>query len=391
MATKINGSTMRVLYWSELFWPYIGGVEVLSAKLLPELRDRGCEIIVVTSHDFLDLPDRAEYKGISIYRFPFRSAISTGNIGQLFELRGEVSKLKQTFQPDLVHVNAVSPSVLFHLQTIDACSVPTLVTMQQEILPKEGAGCATLMGEALRSADWVSCVSSAVLAQVLGWVPELRSRSSVIYNALEMELDSPKPLPEKPPRLLCVGRLVPAKGFDIALQAMALIAARFPEIRLTVAGGGPLQTELERKADELGLSNRVEFLGWVEPDKVASVINESSIVLMPSRREGLPIVAVQAAMMGRPVIGTRVSGIPEVVLDGETGMLIDPEDAAGLMRALSFLLAHPKVAVRMGDTARIRAQELFNWDRCVADYYLLYQKLIKEVTYAEFGHSRARV
>jgi glycogen synthase len=375
---------MKILYWSELFWPYIGGVEVLGAKLLPELQDRGCDIIVITSHDYLDLPDQAQYRGVKVCRFPFRSAISTGNIAQLFALRREVAKLKQAFAPDLIHVNSISPSVLFHLQTADACAAPALMTMQQEILPKEGGGCDTLMGAALRSAAWVSCVSSAVLDQVLHWVPEFHSRSSVIYNALDMELDIPRPLPNNPPRLLCLGRLVPAKGFDLAIDAMAFVATRFPNVRMTVAGGGPVQPDLKRQVDRLRLAEKVEFLGWVEPEKVASVIDEATIVLMPSRREGLPIVAVQAAMMGRPIVATRVSGLPEVVVDGQTGILIDMEDSAGLAKAVGFLLEQPEVAARMGHAARSRAERLFNWQCCVADYHSLYQKLTthKECTNA---------
>ena len=126
---------MRVLYWSELFWPYIGGVEVLGTRLLPALRERGYEFIVVTSHDYLDIPDEAGYRGIPIYRFPFRTALSTGNIDQLIEARQRVARLKRTFAAGLVHINSVGPSALLHLDTDDAHPPPLLVTMQQEILP----------------------------------------------------------------------------------------------------------------------------------------------------------------------------------------------------------------------------------------------------------------
>jgi hypothetical protein len=198
---------MRVLYWSELFWPYVGGAEVFSAQLIPALQQCGYEFIVVTSQDYLDLPGEAQYKGIPIYRFPFRKALTGGDIDQLIEVRRQVARLKQTFNPDLVHINGVSPSVLFHLQTPDAHPAPTLVRMNQEILPGEGGRPDTLIGKVLRAADWITCVSAAVLEQVHQWMPEMIPRSSVIYTGLDVPCQPPEALPLDAPRLLCLGRL----------------------------------------------------------------------------------------------------------------------------------------------------------------------------------------
>jgi len=105
-----NDRRMRVLFWTELFWPYIGGVEVHGTRLLPALRERGYEFIVVTSHDHLDLPDEARYKGIPVYRFPFRAVFATRNVDQLVEVRQRITNLKRTFAADLVHINSVGPS-----------------------------------------------------------------------------------------------------------------------------------------------------------------------------------------------------------------------------------------------------------------------------------------
>lgn len=84
---------MRILFWSELFWPYIGGAEVVGAKLLPALQARGYEVAVVTSHDHLELPDEDRYNGIPIYRFPFRTALAEGNITQLVKARHRLAEL----------------------------------------------------------------------------------------------------------------------------------------------------------------------------------------------------------------------------------------------------------------------------------------------------------
>ena len=91
---------------------------------------------------------------------------------------------------------------------------------------------------------------------------------------------------------------------------------------MVIAGNGTDRAQLERQAAELGLREVVDFIGWVAPDKVPELINSATIVLMPSRWEGLPSVALQASMMARPVLATSVGGLPEVVVHGETGLLV---------------------------------------------------------------------
>ena len=245
---------MRVLYWAELFWPYVGGAEVFGMELIPALQQQGYEVIVVTSQHYLDLPDEARYKGIPIYRFPFRRALTGGDIGLFIGVRRQVARLKQSFKPDLIHINAISAHVLFHLQTAEAHPAPVLARINTEILPSESDVPDTLTGQVLRTADWITCVSSAALAQVHRWMPERIHRSSVIHNGVDVPLCSPKPLPTAPPQLLCLGRLIPDKGFDVALAAVALLIDRFPRLRLIMAGDGPARRELERQVTELGLS-----------------------------------------------------------------------------------------------------------------------------------------
>jgi glycosyltransferase involved in cell wall biosynthesis len=116
---------------------------------------------------------------------------------------------------------------------------------------------------------------------------------------------------------------------------------------------------------------------------VMSLINTATVVILPSRREGLPNTAIQAAMMGRPIVATNVSGLPEVVLDQQTGLLVKKDDNSALAEAIAFLLDHPEVAIEMGRAARRRAKELFSWQNCVTSYNALYQRLIKEVSHVK--------
>src|SRR5437870_13694470 len=184
---------MRILFWSETFWPRIGGVENLAARLLPALQSRGHEFAVVT-WDNVEDADQILYQDIPVYRFPFFSGGHQDGLRSMIETRRQVARLKQQFAPDLVHINSYGRSVLFHLNTTSAHPGPVLVTLHQA-LPDEPVANDSLLGHVLRTAGWVTACSSAVLTHARRLVPEVIPCSSVILNALEPPPFAPPPTP----------------------------------------------------------------------------------------------------------------------------------------------------------------------------------------------------
>jgi glycosyltransferase involved in cell wall biosynthesis len=369
------GSPKRILYWSERFWPTIGGVGISASKLLPALRARGYEFVVVTLREYFDLPEEDQFKGIPVYRFPFWSSLAKGDVSRIVELRRRIAQLKQAFLPDLVHIGFLGGSVVFHLHTLDAHTSPLLVSMDSTF-PDQQLGRDSLVGRTLRSADWITCVSAARLVEARKLVPEIIDRSSFIYNGRETPCCHPAPLSFEAPRLLCLGRLDRIKGFDIALRAFVSVASHFPKARLVIAGDGPERGQLERQAAQLGIQASVDFVGWISPDEVPVLMNTATVVVIPSRNEGLPNVAKEAALMARPLVATDVGGIPEVVVHEQTGLLVGKEDDFVLAKTIVRLLEHPDVAAEMGRAARLRAQQLFSLDRYIDAYGALYGRLI---------------
>ncbi len=369
---------MRVLVWTELFWPYIGGAEIFLTKLMLALKQRGHKLIVVTRQDSPSLPREDHYKGIPIYRFPFWTSLThSADLDHLMKTRRKINELKHAFSPELVHIHGFGPtSVLFHVGATSARPIPLVFTLINE-LAAYTAGHESLK-RVLHSADWVTGKAAQALAQARQLVPEITPRSSIIHNGIDTPLLLPEPLPLDTPRLLCLGRLAVQKGFDVALKSLASIIDRFPRVRLIIAGDGAERPQLERQVAKLGLKDRVDFLGWVSPDEVPALLNTATMVLMPSRWEGLPSVVLQASMMARPVVATPVGGLSEVVAHQQTGLLVSPEDHAGLAEAIAFLLEHPRRAVEMGQAARRRVQKVFSWEQCVDAYDRLYRKLAKK-------------
>ena len=370
---------MRVLFWSKPFWPSIGGIEVLAAKLLPALQARGHEFAVITEQTHSRLPAEGRYQGIQVYRFPFFLALADRRVEQILAIRQQVAELKRAFAPDLIHVNYVDHSVLFHLDTRGAHPAPVVVTLHGDLgqLPKREM----LLAQTLASATWVTGCSAWVVDYVRRLMPSATPRSSLIYNGLAVPSLPPTPPSLHPPRLLCLGRLGAEKGFDLALSALPSVIKRFPQVRLVIAGDGPEHTSLKNQAIHLGLTDAVEFMGWVAPENVHALINTATLVVVPSRKEGFGLVAVEAAHMARPIVATRVGGLPEVVVHGQTGLLVEEGNAQALADAIIILLAHPEATVQMGQAARNHARERFSWDHCVDAYDKLYRQLTKDSSY----------
>jgi glycosyltransferase involved in cell wall biosynthesis len=153
---------MRVLFWSGAFWPQIGGVEVMASKLLPALRERGYEYLVVAPKSYPYLPDQEQWRGIPVHRFPFWSLMNSGEIEWVTELRQRVAQLKRSFAPHLIHINAVGRGDFFHLTTKNAHPAPLLVTLHGE-WSKFGIRRHSVVEQTLRAADWVIGCSAAIL------------------------------------------------------------------------------------------------------------------------------------------------------------------------------------------------------------------------------------
>ncbi|MGH7717711.1 MAG: glycosyltransferase family 4 protein [Gemmatimonadaceae bacterium] len=359
----------RVLFWSDAFWPNIGGVEVLGARLVTALRARGHEIIVVTRRDVLDLPAESCYEGVSVRRFEFLQVAQSRDAFRWIEMRRQIARLKREFAPDVVHVYHAAFDTVLHLETLDAHPAATLSTVHGA-LPDHVVTPGSMLRRLLGDSAWVTACSVAALDRVRAQAPEIVDRSSVIVNALEPAPHEPAPIPFSPPCLLCVGRVMTdEKGFDLAISALEQLAPRHPELRLTIAGGGDALPALEAHARAVGIADRVDFLGWVNPGQIPSLMASATVVLMPSRiEEGFGLALLQAAQLGRPVIATRTGGLPEVVLDGETGLLVEPENPGAIARAIEALLRDPERTIAMGQAARRRALTEFGWERHVDAY-----------------------
>jgi glycosyltransferase involved in cell wall biosynthesis len=157
-----------------------------------------------------------------------------------------------------------------------------------------------------------------------------------------------------------VGRLTRQKGVDVLLRAFAQVEKNHPAVRLILAGDGPDRPALMGLARSLGL-RRAMFLGW--RSDAADILADVNLLAIPSRWEGFGLVALEAMALGKPIVASRVSALPEIVVPEETGLLVDPEDAGALAESLQALLSDPARAEGMGRAGKARVRKEFPVER----------------------------
>jgi glycosyltransferase involved in cell wall biosynthesis len=181
-------------------------------------------------------------------------------------------------------------------------------------------------------------------------------------------------IPEDAPLVVAVGRLIEQKDHATLLRAFARVHAERPDARLAILGAGPLEAETRALADELGLSAAFVLPGRTE---VRDWLERADVFAHSSRWEGFGIVLLEAMLAGLPVVATRVSAVPEVVVDGETGLLVEPGDDAALGGALAQLVADPARARALGAAGLARARSTFSVARMTERTIELYREAVR--------------
>ena len=356
---------------------HLGGAQQQLLTLLRALpRDRFAASVVALSTAKLGLEDAFRATGVPVTLLPHSGKWS---FATLWRLRRELARER----PDLVHTwlftadlygriaarLAGVPRVLSALRSVDAGKPWHYVAVDR----------------LLRHVTDAYTVNAGIVARVLqerDHVPP--ERIHVIYNGVEAESCSREEAArvraaagaaDGVPLVGIVGRLAPEKGQEVFLDAAAEVARRAPAARFAVVGDGPLRGALERRAAQLGIRERVAFLGPVRP--VAPVHAALDLLVVASHFEGCSNVILEAMAAGKPVVATSVGGNPELVAAGETGALVPDSDPAAMAEAILATIGDPAGARQLGQAGRRRFEERFTVGRMVEQSARLYEALAR--------------
>jgi glycosyltransferase involved in cell wall biosynthesis len=375
-----------------------GGAELQMLALRQGLRDRGHDVRLFTSRaSLVPNPLLADYSCYGSTR-KIQVLSQTVNLSAYFKLRSVL----QSFQPDVVHVRMfmwqLSPLILPLLRNIP-CLYQTAVykaicPLGTKVLPN-GQPCTAAVGTAcldscLTPQSWVPMmlqhrlwqrwrsVFDAVVALSYTMKAQLEAAGispvEVIHNGVpERPLRSPL---SQPPTVVFAGRLVPEKGVDTVIRAIAQLRPEIPALRFLIAGQGPELASLQHLATELEVEDNITWLGHLPQPKMEQLFASAWVQVVPSRwEEPFGNVTTEAMMRGTAVIASQVGAQPEIVAEGETGFLVAPGEVAPLAERLHRLLLNSALAEEMGQAGRRRALSHFSEDQRTERFIDLYQRL----------------
>ena len=289
----------------------------------------------------------------------------------------ELTRLFRRLRPDIVHLNSSKAGVLGRIAAVTA-RVPVRIFTAHGWAFKAATGVDSrlylLADRAVESlTSMVICVSENERRAGLAAGVCTAERSVVIRNAVDVRAAPSRARSGDPPvQVVSVGRLAAPKDFSTLVAAMA----RLPEGRahLRVFGDGPLRSELEAQTRALGIDGAVEFAGEV-PD-ARPHLEDADVFVLASLSEGMPVSVLEAMAAGLPVVASAVDGLEEVVVDGKTGFLTPPGDAAALAARLGQLVDDPSLRSAFGEAGRARAEEYFSLPAWRDAHFSLYRSLL---------------
>jgi sugar transferase (PEP-CTERM/EpsH1 system associated) len=369
-------STIKIFHFiTELS---IGGAQVALYNLVSCLdRERYEQAVICLYNGNKRIGQQIIALGIPVYDLEMRNKFRLDAFWRLYQLLGQS-------QPDILY------TWMFHAN-IPGRIIGRLVGIHHIIssehtMGQEGRGRRWLNRLTSPLADRIICVSHAIATyatQVIG-IPA--DKLVVIPNGIDLEKYTNLPsqnqartrfgLPQKEFIIGAIGRLHPVKGYSTLLQAFIQIARERLQTHLLFVGEGPDRQKLAAQAARAGLSERVTFLE--NQVDIPGLLPGLDVLAMPSLHEGLGIVAIEAMAAGLPVVGTRVGGIPEVVIDGESGLLTPPSDAQALAEALLRLINDPDLRKRLGLAGRAHVYAHFSQQTVLLKTENLFSELLSK-------------
>lgn len=368
----MNMKKLRVLHVMPKFGT--GGAERLVVNLLEATNKDRFEAVAVSLYPESGTLFEKEIKekGLKVFFLNKHPGLDPRMMLQLYHIF-------RVFHPDIVHTHL---SVLrYTLLPAFFCHVPLRVHTIHNVAQKEVDRIGKLVNWiAFRLGNVVPVSISLAIANTIRTVYGKDIHTPVIYNGIPTgvfvsspELENTKG--EKDVVLLHVGRFAPQKNHLLLIETFALAVKEYPRMQLWLVGDGPLRSEMEMHVKEKNLDKIVVFIGVVPNER--DFLADCDLFVLSSDWEGVPLTVLEAMAASKPVIATAVGGVPELVENGVTGILVPPRDPEALAQVIIRLAKDPDLRQRMGEAAQKRALDRFDISQTAKEYEALYLRLLK--------------
>ena len=372
------------------------------------LARRGHRVTVVTPGNST-MPARESFDGVDVVRFPMELPVDLtyGRVAQSrVNFMGKVARvavmahyLEAQFRAtlavarergaDVIHAHWAIPTGPAAVSAARRLGLPSVITMHGGdvyVNPEQGYDFPTrwyvrpALRWTLRKAGALTAITEDCRQHALRAGAPTRSMH-VVFNGTDLRRFSPAPAgaavdPRFGPTMIFACRqLFPRKGIRFLVEAAAKLKARFPDLKVVVAGDGFERPDLIALAERLGIARDVTFLGWVANADLPQYYRAAALSVIPSLEEGFGIPAAEAMGCETAVVASDAGGLPEVVEHGVTGLIVPRGDANALAEAIGALLADPARRASMGRAGRERALRLFDWDRSAEQFEQIYASI----------------
>jgi glycosyltransferase involved in cell wall biosynthesis len=391
---------MKILFINNLGTLH-GGAEIMSDQLRRGLVERGHEVRILAGNQHGNGEYIADY---TFKTFGGDSILKIFFVFNPFALLALWKTLRQ-YKPDVVHLHNVSKASPFILPLLK--NYPTVLTIHDYLIfdptrikdiPSIEKNRSTLGNyfidkpslrfyiEKLRFIFFRSFSNKYIDAAIVCSNFFLTcAEESGLFNRIEL-VHNGIILPEQRPfinwnTILFVGRLDKIKGVNVLIEAGAKVKTRHPEIKIAIAGDGTELAYLKKITEDLDMKNIVRFFGHQTPEKLTHLYDNSAIIAAPSLGpDNLPIVCIEAMATGRPVIGSDIGGIPDLIENGKNGILIPPNDPDSLADSINILLDDRELMEKMGENGRQKAESKFSAKTYTEKTIRVYEDIINKKT-----------
>jgi glycosyltransferase involved in cell wall biosynthesis len=374
--SRFEGLTMKILYLIDSLG--YGGAERLLVDIVPRLKKRGADLLVVCVRTTMPLAQQLVEMQVPVISLECDGTIYSPK--QLLQAGRRFRNIVRHESVQIIHSHLFTSDILSSLNAPASCRlISTLHSRdpwwyQRRRLRSIGKTLVDGVSRRWRRVRTIA-VSQDVQVEAISALGIHPTDIRVVNNGIDLSRFAMRKAEKGDKKtIIQVARFYPEKGHKVALMALAELLKEHGNLQLVLIGSGPEESSVHREAVRLGIEHCIRFMGT--RNDVPEQLQKADIFWMPSKWEGLPIACIEAMSCRLPVVASRVGGLPELVIHGQTGFLINPDSHTQLAEATSKLLQDHDLSIKLGANGRTRAEKSFSIDTTADQYMCAYNDML---------------
>jgi len=377
-----SNKKIKLMVVTPYFYPDSGGVANYTYNLYKRIAKKGYKVIVVTSWDGKNIK-KEKIGGMKIYRLPRQFKISNTPIS--FKWKKQIKELIDCEKPDLINGHMPVPFICDVAISVSG-NIPFVTGYHHGGSMKKGKLLPDIMIRTYESIFLKKLLKKSKLIitpsefVTKDFMKNYSNKTITVNPGVDIQKFKPDYSLKPVNRILFVGNLIKSedyKGLGYLLESIKIIRKNIPDIKLIVVGEGDYREHYENLSKELGIEENIEFRGKLNREEIVKEYQNTNVLVLPSLMESFGMVLIEAMACKKPVIGTKVGGIPYVIDNNKNGLLVPPKDSKELARVITHILKNKKLAKKMGESGYNKVKEKFNWEIQAEKTINLYKEVLR--------------